>query len=139
MSAVSGRRGHGKMMPASSERVHRSEKEPLKNVRGCASPCFCKTRLERPMRRGNGPITDAARPLRTGRLRTGSRLPVVFRPDIMLRPETQAFGKSILPLSAPPGSRKDDRQKTSVEKFLSKFFSGAELLNAEGPRERRGP
>ena len=91
------------------------------------------------MRRGNGPITDAARPLRTGRLRTGSRLPVVFRSDIMLRPETQAFGKSILPLPAPPGSRKDDRQKTSVEKLLSKFFSGAELLNAEGPRERRGP
>ncbi|WP_295640589.1 hypothetical protein, partial [uncultured Mailhella sp.] len=33
-------------------------------------------------------------------------------------------------------ARKQKRrpQKTSVEKFLSKFFSGAELLNAEGPR-----
>lgn len=177
---------------------------------GDRPPCFCKTRLERPMRRSNGPITDTARlnvppDASHGRhqtpasgahrfqkcsfrrnhvrerslcrpqqdqarkvakcslrdpgipppckdvpkkheaknyarpFRTVSRLPVVFRSDIMLRPKTQAFGKSILPLPAPPGSRKDDRQKTSVEKLLSKFFSGAELLNAEGPRERRGP
>ena len=28
---------------------------------GDRPPCFCKTRLERPMRRSNGPITDTAR------------------------------------------------------------------------------